>query len=240
MLTKRLPVVAVALASSALAAPAVASVHLESNAVRQLEHDSGVAWVALIDAPTAGTGYYLRPARPAEPWLASGEDPAHGAMRFFGAYGGIFQMVDPAHELKVIARGGGQGAQAAFFTQVEGGVPVAETGISMEFDGSGRIQSITGTFLPHLHGFRTTHALTPASAKAIAHADMARRFPTLRRAGPAGEPAPELSISAGGRSPRLVYKLTLDYADAPSAMSYLVDANSGAVVEATAAAAAAP
>ena len=230
MLTKRLPV-AVVLASLTLSVAAFASVHLESNAVHQLEHDSGVPWVAMTDGLSSGTGYLLRPARPAEPWLSSGEDAAHGGMRFFTAYPGIFQMVDPAHELKVLARGGGQGAQAAFFMQVEGGVPVAESGLSIEFDGSGRIQTITGAFLPHLHGFHTAHAVSPASAKAIARADMARRFPTARH--PTDAPLPELSISVAGRAPRLVYKLTVECADAPAPMTYVVDANSGAIVEAS-------
>jgi hypothetical protein len=236
MLTKRLPRltgfarIVTALAATLAVTAASASVHLSSDALRQLEHDSGVPWIALGDDPATGTGYYLRPSRAVQPWLATGEDPVHGALRFFTTYRGIFQMVDPAHELKVYGRGGGQSVQAAFFTQVEGGVPVVDTGMSIEFDGDGRINVVEGRFLPHLHGFSTTHALSLAAVKVIARDAMARRFPAVRHPALADSPAPLLCITAVGRTPKLGYQLTVDYGDAPHVMSYVIDANSGAIL----------
>jgi hypothetical protein len=233
MLTKHLPSIAglaVVVAAAMLAGTAVGSVHLSSDALRQLEHDSGVAWIALGDDPATGTGYYLRPSRTVQPWLAPGEDPVHGALRFFTTYRGIFQMVDPVHELKVYGRGGGQSVQAAFFTQVEGGVPVADSGMSVEFDTGGRINVVEGRFLPHLHGFNTSHTLSPAAVRVIAREAMARRFPGVRHPSLADSPAPLLCITEVGRTPKLGYQLTVDYGDAPHVMSYVIDASSGAIL----------
>jgi hypothetical protein len=233
MLRKRPLLPAVLLAALTSTVVAAGSVRLASDALHRLEHDSGVPWVALSDGPSSGTGYHLNPTRRSMPWLAAGEDPTHGAMRFFAAYGAIFQMVDPAHELKVYARGGGQGAQAAFFTQVEAGVPVVDTGMSIEFDGDGRIETITGSFLPHLHGFRASHALSPASARALARLDMARRFPAVHHPTYEDSGAPELCIALVGHRPRLAYRLTVDYAQTSPTMHYVVDASTGAILSAT-------
>ena len=172
MLTKRLVLSAVVFAALTPAVAAAGSVRIASDAVHRLEHDSGVPWVALNDGPSTGTGYQLPPGR--TPPHRAGSPPARTrltaqVMRFFTAYGAIFQMVDPPHELKVYARGGGQGAQAAFFTQVEGGVPVNDTGISIEFDGDGRIETITGSFVPHLHGVFTVHTRSRRQPPAPSH-----------------------------------------------------------------------
>jgi len=232
MLPTRLPLVALVLATSTLAIGADGAVCPASSALQKLEHDTGVAWGVVCDDPPAGTGY-LKPKRPPEPWLASGEDPVHGALRFLTAYGGIFQIVDPARELKVYGRGGGGQLQAAFFTQVEGGIPVIDTGVSVEFDASGRIETVSGRFIPHLHAFHTTPALSAAAVRGIARADTVRRFPAVRPRSPVDGPSPELCIVSVGAQPRLAYGLTVRYAgDAGPEMTYMIDATSGAILAA--------
>jgi Zn-dependent metalloprotease len=206
----------------------------------QLEQDTGVRWGAIID-PRFGTTSFLFPKSTPPVWLTSGMQPAAAAMAFFVKYGAVFSMTNPAQELTSEDSGSSQGLQFASFLQTEGAVPVYGTRLTMVFDSEGHIEFVAGIYIPKLYGFSTNAALSPAEATAKAQANMATLYPASQLLSLESTPAPELTIYALGASPALAYSLVVSYASDTATdttarqrvvMVYVVDANSGAILQA--------
>jgi len=204
----------------------------------ELEKDTGVKWTAVVDPRYGNTGY-LFPRTVPPVTLTSGVRPSDAARAFFAKYGRVFQMVDPASELTPEDSHDSEELQFASFTQTEGAASVYGTRLSMVFDGKGHISHIIGAFVPNLHGFATTAALTPAEAASRAQADLTQDLPAGRRASLEATPSPVLTIYVSTSAPALAYSLVVSYAldDATATTArqrtaglYGVDANTGAIL----------
>jgi len=86
----------------------------------QLEQDTGVCWVAVVD-PQFGTTFHLFPTSAPPVTLAAGADPSGAALAFLVKYGGVFSMPDPANELTPRSAGSTSGLAYASFIQTAAG-----------------------------------------------------------------------------------------------------------------------
>jgi bacillolysin len=212
----------------------------------QLEHDTGVPWIVVRDA-RYGTPTYLEPTKYGAPVLAPGAAPDVAAMAFLVKYAALFQLKDPANELTLedVEGPDGLGITHATFTQKEGAASVYGTRMGVHFDALGRIAFISGIVVPNLYGFSTAPSIDAPTAIANAQADIVTRFSAGELLSPDPTDAPELIIDTFGAAPALAYHLSLSYtysstdasdADEPAAlhvgMGYVVDATTGAILEA--------
>ena len=164
--------------------------------------------------------------------LTPGVQPADVALAFLVKYGDIFGMVDPAQELRLESFNPGP-LTSVSFTQTEGGVDVSGTRLTMEFGKDGAIASVSGPFVPHLYGFSTQAALTPAEAAANAKADAASKCPTCSSGDIQASPHARLVIFPRAAAPaKLAYELnvTVGHNVMARLVRYVVDANSGAIL----------
>ena len=205
----------------------------------QLEQDTGVSWAAVPD-PRFGNTYYLFPNSPPPPVLTSGTKAADAAATFLDTYGGVFGIVDPKGELLTEDSGDTSSPAFASFTQTEGPAAVYGTRLSVVFDANGSIAYVVGTFVPGLHAFATKAALSASEAATKAETDMRKLIPASH-ATLEDNPAPQLTIYALDGNPTLAYSALVSYAldDATdttarqrAVMQYLVDASSGAILQA--------
>jgi Zn-dependent metalloprotease len=246
--TSRLPLVAVALGALVLGAVTLevacssggGTAPSPQGLLGQLEEDTGVEWVA-VQNDRFGTPSYLYPKKTPPASLSPGGQPGDAAMAFFEKYGAVFRMSDPARELTASASGSSKGLRFASFTQTEGTASVYGTRLTMVFDEAGHIAFVSGLFVPNLHDFATDAALSPSEALARAEADMATQYPASARISLETTAPPELTIDAFGPSPALAYSMLVSYAsDAAEGsiarqrvvMHYVVDATTGAILDA--------
>jgi len=234
-------VLATAIGASQGCSKSTPSNDVAPEGLAQLEQDTGVRWVA-ISNNTFGTTSYLFPRTTPPVALAPGSDATSVAAAFFARYGGVFGMVDPIHELSPESSGTSEGLRFASFIQHEGAAAVYGTRLSIVFDAGGHIAFVSGLYVPKLSAVSTTPSLSPTDAASKATADMATRYPVSDLASQLAGPAPALVIYPFVASPTLAYSLTLGYTSEPSGgkdapvsaeMDYVVDANSGALLDAS-------
>jgi hypothetical protein len=183
--------------------------------LRRLNQSEGGHWGKSPDATNPSHLFSDGKSRPRfDPKTATADVVTQAALGFLTEYADLWQLKDPAKELK---RRSAQPGWQVEFTQWNGGVRVFDAGIDVSFYGNGKPQSIASRYIPGLDSLNKSPKLTPAQANQAARQHLATTA-QVPLEGISVSEKPMLGISAPqrnepARTPRLIYRLTLMFDD---------------------------
>jgi hypothetical protein len=166
--------------------------------------------------------------------LPANERPSTVALRFLSKYSDLFGFSDVSTEL-VFRRENANlpnGAATAYFEQVEAGIPVLQSSVTVLFGPRRQLVSIGSTYVASAHGFSSAPTLSLKEATARAEADARHRFSGLH-----GRSLivirSSLAFSRVGAGAKLVYRLGVGAEEdggGQFSAKYIVDANTGDIL----------
>ena len=204
----------------------------QSSALGRLAREGGAAWTWSLHAHN-GTLTHL--GGRSAPILTRGVSGHAATLSFLGRYRELFKMADPARELVLVREEKDAHANTHVrLQQVASGVPVRGGEMIAHYDRDGALTSIDAHYAPGLSSIYPHAVLRPENADAAATTDLAKDVPALDTSRLARPTAPLLRIFApAGGVARLAYHVRLrgDAANQPILMDYMIDAETGVVLE---------
>jgi hypothetical protein len=179
--------------------------------LRRLNQEAGGHWTKSQEASNPGSLHSDGKSRPLfDPKSATLDVVTQAALDFLTAYADLWQLKDPAKELK---RRSAQPDWQVEFRQWNGGVRVFDAGIDVFFTRDGVPDWIRSHYIPGLETFNKSAKLSGAQAIEAARKHLATSAHVSLEAVRVSE-KPMLGISASqrdepSRPPRLLYRLRL-------------------------------
>ena len=205
--------------------------------LRRLNQAEGGHWGKSPDATNPAHLSSDGKSRPRfDPKTATADVVTQAALGFLTEYADLWQLKDPANELK---RRSAQPGWQVEFTQWNGGIRVFDAGIDVSFYRNGNPQSIASRYVPGLDSLNKSPKLTGTQANQAARQHLAATAHVPLESISVSE-KPVLGISdpqrnEPARTPRLIYRLTLMFDDrAATPLGYgatcEIDARTGEVL----------
>jgi len=209
--------------------PAGESDDPQAKALTNLQETGEHAWQFTAHSPSL-----THLAGRSAPLLTNGRSGHQATLAFLSEHSGLYKMIDPANELQLVREEGDElGNTHVRLQQVVGGIPVRGAEMIAHFDRTGALTSLDASYVAGLSAIQRTAALLPDHAHAAALSDLQKDVQDLRGE-PAAQTAPALKIFAPEDGPaRLAYHVRLrgDAETRPVLMDYMIDAQTGAVLQ---------
>jgi Zn-dependent metalloprotease len=201
-----------------------------SDPAATLASGTGTSWVLDRNA-TWGTVNFAFPQQGAVALPAGSNDVA--VLSFLAQYSSVFGMQDPANEWKLVSReNDDKGFEHLRYAQMSRGVMVYPGTWLASVDASGRLASMSGTYVPGAASATITPAKSGSDARSAAIADVVRRVHGAKAGDVTATVGSTTAIYADDKtSPVLAFEVhtETDTNAAADFSDYVVDAQTGRV-----------